>query len=75
MSTPANSNVHVVLSADGHWTVAVEGVGRVTSCVSREAAIETATALALENRVVLYVHQRDGQFDWWKDFGDGAAPP
>ena len=73
MSTSANSNVHVVLSSEGHWTVAVDGVGRVTTCVSREAAIEAGTAVAQENRVVLYVHQRDGQFDWWKDYGDGGA--
>ncbi|WP_420715477.1 hypothetical protein [Cupriavidus sp. D39] len=53
---------------DGSWSIAVEGLGRIMECPSREMAIRLATDRAIAAGVVLYVHQGNGQFDWWKDF-------
>ncbi|WP_454754613.1 hypothetical protein [Cupriavidus necator] len=54
-----NRNLHGVFDGK-QWTIAEEGIGRVASNLGFEKAMTIATSLAVERRVLLYAHEKDG---------------
>ncbi len=62
-----NCNLHVVY--DGrYWAIAVEGTGRIEGGLELTKAIAIATSLALERRILLYIHDKQGWISKQIDF-------
>lgn len=66
-----NSNLHVVYDGK-RWAVAAEGEGRLEVDLELTQAIAVATALAVERRVLLYIHDKQGAITERVDFSDPA---
>ncbi|MFS8981076.1 DUF2188 domain-containing protein [Cupriavidus necator] len=64
-----NSNLHVVYDGT-RWAIAAEGEGRLEVDLDLTQAIAVATALAVERRVLLYVHDKEGAISERVDFGN-----